>query len=167
MKICPKCNSQVDDNVAFCPSCGMSFVASAPNQESNQQAPAYGASQQAYATAYDPYDHTLEFEAKDISDNKVIAMLAYLLGTVGIIVALLASSQSKYAGFHVRQALKFTVVNILLVICCALLFWTIIIPILAGIAASVLFVVKIISFIQVCQGKAKEPYIIRSFGFLK
>ena len=64
-------------------------------------------------TPYDPYDHTSEFTAKDISDNKVIAMLVYLMGTVGIIIALLASKDSPYLSFHVRQALKFTVLEVL------------------------------------------------------
>ena len=67
-------------------------------------------------TPYDPYDHTSEFTAKDISDNKVIAMLVYLMGTVGIIIALLASKDSPYLSFHVRQALKFTVLEVLPVI---------------------------------------------------
>lgn len=36
-------------------------------------------------------------------------------------------------------------------------------PILQGI----IWVIKIISFFQICSGKAKEPAIIRSFGFLR
>ena len=31
----------------------------------------------------------------------------------------------------------------------------------------ILFVLKIIAFFQVCGGKAKEPSIIRSLGFLR
>ena len=56
---------------------------------------------------------------------------------------------------------------VLLFICMGLLCWTIIVPIAAGIAYIVLAVVKIICFFQICSGKAKEPAIIRSFGFLK
>lgn len=61
-----------------------------------------GAYQQQYYAPVDPYDHTAEFSQKDISDNKVIAMLVYLMGAVGIIIALLASSESPYVSFHVR-----------------------------------------------------------------
>ena len=117
-----------------------------------------------HAPAYDPYDHTAEFDPKDISDNKVFAMLCYLMDFIGIIVALLATHSSKYTMFHVRQALKITVVSILSV-------FVLIIPFLGWIAFPILqgiiWVIKIISFFQICSGKAKEPAIIRSFGFLR
>ena len=129
------------------------------------QNPNYGQSQN-YGP-YDPYDHTSEFTAKDISDNKVIAMLVYLMGTIGIIVALLASKDSPYLSFHVRQALKFTVLEVLTGIITLLLFWTFIVPIAAGIFGIVLFVCKIIAFFSICKGNAKEPYVVRSFNFLK
>lgn len=115
----------------------------------------------------DPYDHTAEFDPRDISDNKVFAMLGYLLGTVGIIIALLASRKSPFTMFHVRQALKFTVVNILMLICVALLFWTIIVPVAYGVMSCIFLVLRVICFFQICSGKAKEPAIIRSLGFLK
>ena len=94
-------------------------------------------------------------------------MLAYLLGTFGLIIALLAAKDSPYASFHVRQALKFTVVNALMAIVTLFLCWTVIVPIVAGIAFAVLAVIKIISFFQICMGKAVEPYIIRNLGFLR
>lgn len=164
MKICPKCQTQLDDNAMFCTNCGTQFAA--PN---GQQAPNYNAYQPPYAgtPTYDPYDHTAEFDPKDISDNKVMSMLVYLMGWIGIIIALLGSHSSPYAAFHVRQALKFTVVNALMLICTLLLFWTILVPIAYGVMSIVFFVIKIICFFQICSGKAKEPAIIRSLGFLK
>ena len=150
MKFCPKCGAQCEDNVVFCPSCGSSLdPAKAP------------------AAAVDPFDHTAEFDPKDISDNKVIAMLCYLLGPIGIIIALLAASKSDYAAFHVRQALKMTVVNILLVIVALLLAITIIVPIAAVVCMCIISVLEIIAFFQICCGKAKEPAIIRNLSFLK
>jgi len=146
MKTCPKCNKQNEDDVKFCLECGSALDA---------------------APATPDYDHTAEFDPKDISDNKVIAMLTYLMGVVGVIIALLAANTSKYAGFHVRQALKFTVLNSLLGIVALLLSWTVIVPIVAGIIVVVLFVVKIIAFVQICGGKAVEPAIVRKFTFLK
>lgn len=166
MKVCPKCGSQMNDTDLFCQTCGMSFGGAPhenpqqPNggQQNNWQQPAYH---------FDPYDHTAEFDAKDISDNKVIAMLCYLLGAAGVIIALLGSQSSPYAGFHVRQSLKFTVVDILLGIIGAVLFWTFLIPVACGICYAVLFVVRIICFFSICKGQAKEPPIIRSLGFLR
>lgn len=151
MKTCPKCGAQMDDNALFCASCGANF--------SNPYATA--------APVVPEWDHTAEFDPKDVSDNKVIAMLVYLLGVVGILIALIGSSNSPYASFHVRQSLKFIVIETLVVIAVAILCWTFIVPIAAGIFKVVLFVVKIICFFSICKGEAKEPAIIRSFKFLK
>jgi len=142
-----------------------------PNPNPNPNMPPYqGMPNQNFTPPFVPdiYDHTSEFDPKDISDNKVIAMLVYLMGIVGVILAaLIGANTSPYVAFHIRQSLKFMVVEILLVLCCAILFWTIIVPVVAGIFEVVLSVVKIICFVQICQGQAKEPAIIRSFGFLK
>lgn len=162
MKFCPNCRSQLGDEATFCPMCGVQLPAGAPQP---QQAPAYQQAPQ-YAP-YAPYDHTAEFDPKDISDNKVYAMLLYLLGIPGIIIALLAANSSKYVAFHLRQALKFVVTETLLTLASALLCFTFIVPIAASIMLVVLFVIKIICFFQICGGKAKEPAIIRSLSFLK
>ena len=134
MKICPNCHAQLDDSSIFCTSCGTQFGAVPPQQNAVPPQPAF-------VPAYDPYDHTAEFDPKDISDNKVFAMLCYLMDFVGIIIALLATHSSKYTMFHVRQALKITVVSILSV-------FVIIIPILGWIAFPILqiilWVIKII-----------------------
>lgn len=156
MKICPNCQAQLEDEDVFCAACGAQVSENVPpNARYN------------YAPLYDPYDHTKEFDAKDISDNKVIAMLVYLMGVFGIIIALLASSKSEYVMFHVRQALKFMVCNTLLGLVAILLLFTVIVPVVCGIAIAVLSVVQIICFFQICTGKAKEPYIIRNLAFLK
>lgn len=154
---CPKCGAQLPDGTAFCSVCGASLAGGTPQP----------GAQNPVNVIPNSLDHTAEFSAKDISDNKVLAMVPYLLGTLGIILALLASKESPYVSFHVRQALKITVVNTLLGIITGLLFWTFIIPILAGICFAVLFVIKIICFFNVCSGKAKEPPLIGSLNFLK
>ena len=99
-------------------------------------------------------------------------MLPYLLGWIGVIVALLASgkkdgSKMGYIDFHVRQALKLTVVNTLVGIITLLLCWTIIFIFVGGICMTILFVIRIIGFFSVCSGNAKELPIVRSLGFLK
>ena len=121
---CPKCGAQLADGSSFCTSCG-SYLANnaqqtnqpntAPNNNMNNMGSVNMGAQQVYYTS--PTDHTAEFSAKDISDNKVMAMVPYLLGVFGIIIALLASRESEFTYFHVRQALKLTVVNTLLTIC--------------------------------------------------
>lgn len=193
MKICPKCGNALADDAQFCTLCGAKIAApqqeaaqdtaagswepvneepaqGMPNQENTYQQTGY---QQPYGQpvyqqpVYDPYDHTAEFDPKDISDNKVVAMIPYILGIPGMILAALLGANSPYAMFHIRQELKFTVVETLVGIVAAVLCWTFLIPIAAGIFLIVLVVLEFICFFQVCGGKAKEAAIIRSIGFLK
>lgn len=171
MAFCTKCGAQFPDGSAFCTSCGAP-VAAAPAPQQPAQAPVpqpqpqqqYQQQYQQAAPAPNQFDHTAEFDPKDISENKVIAMATYLLGFIGIIIALIASSESKYAAFHVRQSLKLQVTE-------ALCLFMMIIPFLgwiaAGVCIAIIEVLNIIAFFQVCGGKAKEPAIIRSFGFMK
>lgn len=182
MKVCKQCGAQVQDNASFCTKCGAKIEQAEAGGQTGQQANQQmgqqpggmnqnvymnqGGYQQQYRVV-DPYDHTAEFDAKDISDNKVVAMLVYLMGTIGIIIALLASSSSPYAAFHVRQALKFTVLNILAGIVMLIFFWTVVIPIAGALFMLVLWVCRIIAFFSICKGNAKEPYIVRSFNFLR
>lgn len=163
MKICPNCGYQLDDSAVFCANCGMQFAQPQPQPQpfGGQNPPQYN------PAPADPYDHTAEFDPKDISDNKVFAMICYLLGVFGIIIALLASKSSEYTMFHVRQALKINVTTLLMGICTILLCWTLIVPFAAAIMSIVFFVIQIICFFQVASGKAKEPAIIRSLKFLK
>lgn len=167
MKFCNNCGVTLADDATFCTSCGAPV---ANGQPTPPPAPGYAPNPGYVPMAYapvDPYDHTAEFDPKDISDNKVVCMLIYLSGVVGILVALLLANTSKYAGFHVRQALKFEVVTILATLVMAVLCWTVIVPIAYAILMVALWVVRIICFFQICSGKAKEPAIIRSLGFLK
>lgn len=147
MKFCTKCGTQCDDSANNCASCGTPFASAA-----------------VAAPAVDPNDHTAEFDPKDISDNKVVAMLPYLLPVFGLIIAILMTNTSKYVQFHVRTVLKFTVVE-------ALLTFVNIIPVLGQIAYVVGIIIcavlRIIAFFQICGGKAKDPAIIGGLGFLK
>ena len=150
-----------------------------------QAAPAQGAPYQnaqygQTMPAYNPYDHTSEFDAKDISDNKVICMLLYLTGILGLFIALL-SQKSEYVSFHIRQSLKLTVLELLLPIAaglCTIVFGLLaaifrapgiaLIPaVLAGIVLVVFFVVRIMMFFKICAGKAEEAPIARKFSFLR
>ncbi|MDO4458660.1 MAG: zinc-ribbon domain-containing protein [Clostridia bacterium] len=182
MNYCTKCGAQLGDTDTFCTNCGAPVESAqapqaAPAQE-NVQAPAQPqvnpAAQPVYQQPYypmvvikDPKDHTDEFTEEDISKNKITAMAAYILGVPGIIIALLASSSSEYAAFHVREALKLSIADILLVFLSVVLCWTFIVPILGGIASIALFVVKIICFFSVAKGQAKNAPIVGNLPFFK
>ena len=154
MAFCSNCGKPLSENAPFCENCG---------------APVNG---QPIPTPYmqpymDPADHTAEFDSADIAENKVYAMAAYLLSVVGIIIALLAAPNSKYAAFHARQSLKIQLITVLVGILSAVLCWTIIVPIAGAVCCMILVVIQIICFFQVCAGKAKDAPIVGKLGFLK
>lgn len=176
MKVCPNCSNQLPDDAVFCGNCGAQFAQQGYAQQGYAQQQYY--QQPAYQAPVPAYDHTAEFTQEDISDNKVISMLVYLMGWIGIVIALLAANTSKYAAFHVRQALKFVVVETLIPIVLGVGVIINIIPVLgwivyglaalaAGIISVVFFVLKIVCFFQICKGKAVEPAIVRDLKFLK
>ena len=163
MKVCPICHSQVSDESNYCTMCGNRILDG--DQAIPYQPPVY---QNVYQQpVYDPYDHTAEFEASDVAQNKLYGIVMYLTGIVGILIALLAAKDSPFVQFHLRQNLKFLIVETLLTLCAAVLAITFIVPFAATICLVILEVIRIIAFFQVCGGKAKEPAILRSLGFLK
>lgn len=97
-------------------------------------------------------------------------MAAYLLGPIGIIIALLAARDSAYTAFHVRQALKITVCSIVLEIIAAVLALFGMIPLVGIIFKLVLVIIcaiwlgvlvlRLAAIAQVCDGEAREPAII-------
>lgn len=169
MKTCPNCHAQLPEEASFCPVCGTA-IESIPHlsnpyyqQPAQPTPPVYIPPE----PAFDPYDRTKDFEEGDIAANKLVSMLPYLMDFVGIIIALLMAPASKYVNFHVRQSIKFTVLEVLVSLASLVLCWTFLVPIAGVFALVVLMVLKLVSFVQVCGGKAKEPVLVRSIRFLK
>lgn len=169
MKTCPKCNTQLSDDAMFCTNCGTSFQNANPQPQQN----AYQNTQQTYTQPVAPVvnvcDHTAEFDVQDVHDNKIFAILCYIMGIIGVIVALLARSSvnSPYLSFHIKQALKITVTTMLVGVISGILCWTCIVPIAGFVCIGILEVVSIICFFQTCFNKSVEAPIVRSLPFLK
>ncbi len=181
MKTCPNCRNQILDEAVYCPICGSAMDAVPQYQQPHTQPnPPYNPTYTqppvpaAPIPYVDPFDHTKDFDAADISENKVFAMIMYLLGPLGVIIGLLGAGDSKYVAFHVRQVLKLTVAEILGILAlsiAACLMWMIylrgfmifLIAVgLIGIAA-----IHLMCFFQICHNKAKEAYIVRKLHFMK
>ena len=146
MAFCSQCGAEIPDGATSCPNCNATVA-------------------QPKAVVANEWDHTAEFDAKDISDNKIYALSAYLLSFFGIIMCLLVKD-SPYAKFHAREALKIDMALAIISVITSLLCWTCIVPIVGIVFICILVVVDIIAMVQVCKGEAKEPWLIRSFkGF--
>ena len=148
MAFCSNCGAEIPDGAPVCPSCNAT-IAGAP------QPP-----------VIEPWDHTAEFEAKDISDNKAYALSAYLFSILGVLLCNVLAKESPYALFHAREALKLDIAVIVVYVLGCLLCWTCIVPVAAVVLVLILAVVKIICIVQVCKGEAKEPWMIRSIKAL-
>ena len=146
MAFCSNCGKEIPEGAAVCPSCNAQLVAAAP--------------------AIDAWDHTAEFDAQDISDNKVYALSAYLFSFLGIILCHVLAKESPYALFHAREALKIDLVTVVVYLLSVVFCWTCIVPFAGIILVLILAVVNIIAFVQVCKGEAKEPWLIRSIKAL-
>lgn len=179
MKMCPNCHNQITDEAVYCPVCGSVISVTGQYQPEQQYQMPYNAAytQQVPSTAepeIDLYDHAADFSTSDISENKVIAMLMYLLGPLGILIALLAAKSSGYIDFHVRQAMKLTVMDILSVLTLCILNvlmfligLQVIIILLTTLVFLALLAIHLICFFWTCKNQAKEPYFVRKLTFLK
>lgn len=114
-----------------------------------------------------PTDFTHTFDSEEVAKNKVFATGSYLLGFIGIVIALLAAKDSEYVKFHVRESMKIQVLcallglaSVLLCLASVLLCWTIIIPILGCIAIAVLGVIEIICMVRAMMGQSKKVPLI-------
>ena len=140
-----------------------------PNMNQNM----YQAAQNYRRPKKEVADYTSKFDEKDISENKLFAMLPYLLGVFGMIIALLAAKTSDYVKFHVRQSIKLTICSALLGILTIPFAVMALIPVvgilfraivmLIVIAQVGIVILNIVAFMQVCNGKAKEPAIVGEF----
>ncbi len=156
MKTCPKCGSQIEDNNLFCHVCGTNLDNPVVVEQGMRPT----------------WDHTDEFSAEDVRDNKVVAMIMYLSGLYGTLICfailwLVGKGKSDYLFFHVKENFKITLVDTLLVIFAVFFFWTVVIPIAAAICGVIIMVLRFICFVQVAKNQSKEVAIIRGLKFLK
>lgn len=107
-----------------------------------------------------PTDFTHTFDSEEVATNKIFATGSYLLGFIGIVIALLAAKDSEYVKFHVRESMKIQVLFALLGLVTVLLCWTIIVPILGCIAMVVLGVIEIICMVRAMMGQSKKVPLI-------
>ena len=129
MKYCPHCGAEIADDVRFCPTCGKETVV--------------------VVTSADPV-----FDAQDIADNRILAMLGYL--TVGVL-PMLGARNSAYAMHHTNQAPWIFIGSLLCAIVCIVPFlgW-----IVGAIGSVFLFVCEIIGIVRALKGSgAYLPFV--------
>ena len=186
MAFCSKCGAQVEDGVKFCPACGNDLSAenaapAADTAAQSAQTGAESAAQNAFQNLQglnQTADTTSEYDPKDIADNKVMAILAYILFFIPLIAG--TYKTSPYVKFHTNQGTALFILyaaygivqRVLLTIFYVVfshLLWGIYVLISAvlGLLWLIPFVLFIIGIVNAANGKAKELPIIGGFKIIK
>ncbi len=133
-------------------------------QQGYQQQPGFQPQQAYQYQKYDPSDHTANFDAKDIADNKLFAVLPYIFSCLAGILAGIYVHDSEYIKFHTKVAAQYDIILTVLVLLSLIPFvgW-----VCGPICIGIVSICRIISLIYALQGKAKDAPIIGSIGFLK
>ena len=168
MKYCPNCHSETDDEVTFCPVCGtmLDTLSQLIPEYRTEHIPSEIPVLEIPDAKASSYDHTSDFRQEDISETRIPCMCVYLLGPIGIIITLLMAPDSPYARFHIIQALKFTILEVLIAVFSAVFCWTVLIPILGAIALLILMFAKFACFLDVIRSKASLSPILHMIRFL-
>lgn len=99
-----------------------------------------------------------EDDDNEFIDNKIFAQVPYILGVVGVIIALLAAKDSKYVIYHVKQSLELIVCNVILTI---ILFPMIILSCMKDVGITFLIISVMIGMLEFMV------YIMRFIGFFR
>jgi len=170
MFFCSKCGTQLPNGAKHCPSCGEAV--NTANNLNNGNTGANGGN--SINDLLNTPDMTAEFDAADIEQNKLFALLSYL--SILFLVPILAAPNSKFARFHANQGLVLFIVDIALPIVAgsvsAIIFFipfigVIIAGIIGTAAGLVSLLFTILGVVNAAQGKAKELPIIGKLKILK
>lgn len=137
MKNCTNCGTQMTDDTQFCPNCGTpaNFAAAPPAGDQPYYQDPAGGQQHQYQNPVGgqqpPYQNPYtqpSADEKDIQDNKMMAVLAYL--GILVLVPIFAAKESKFARYHANQGLVLALAEVA---------FAIVYSILVGILTSILF----------------------------
>ena len=182
MAYCYKCGTKLPDDAVFCPSCGAKHPNTGTQHKKN------GNIFDSVRDINNTPDYTLQMDPRDIDDNKIFAILAYL-GLLVLVPIFAAPRRSRYARFHANQGLVLFVFDmafnlVLSIINTAFNLPRILSLIINGgtvadlavpsIVSSILslfslvfFVLMIIGIVNAATGKCKELPIIGKIRLLK
>ena len=159
MAFCGKCGTKFEEGVKFCPSCG------APASVTPRRAAA-----PAYTAPVVPGAPT-QADIKDAQDNKVMAVLAYII----FLIPLLAAKESKFARYHTNQGLVLAIAavaygivySILSAIVLAISWRLYLIISILGWVSVFFAVLSVIGIINAVNGRMKPLPIIGGIQILK
>ncbi|MDR1098680.1 MAG: hypothetical protein LBL57_11170 [Tannerella sp.] len=105
-------------------------------------------------------------DPKDVQDNKVMAILAYL--GILVLVPIFAAKESPFARFHANQGILLFIVSIVFYIIYYILLFTVpVVALIFSILSIGILILVIIGIINAAKGEMKELPIIGKYSILK
>ena len=98
MAFCGKCGNTVAGSEKYCPYCGAENSAIKETQHTKQQTNTQTNFTAEISGLNNTAESTAESDKKDITDNKVMAILAYF-GPL-VLIPIFAAKESKFARYH-------------------------------------------------------------------
>lgn len=165
MPFCPNCGTQHEAFAAFCPSCGTKLQG---EKKTATEATGGGL----IAQIRNAPDHTPDFDAKDIEQNKALALLSYI-GLL-VLIPILCVKHSKFTRFHANQGLILCIVTAAVGLTLGIfsylsvLFWPLwFLTVGIWVAELALVALAVLGIINAVRGKAKELPFIGKYRILK
>ena len=165
MPFCSKCGKEIINDQNFCPGCGAPTDGGSANTQNSGAGTTIDLSDR-IANFTNTEDTTAEFDANDIQENKVFAILAYIW--ILFLVPLLAAPNSKFARYHANQGLVFFIASVAVGIVSLIFIWVPIIGIIVrALLGLCLLALLVIGIVNAAQGKAKALPLIGNIKLLK
>lgn len=159
MAYCTKCGAPLVDGAAFCGRCGNPV---SPQPQQGQNPNRQGSTVRDFMNTP---DYTAQMDPKDIAENKVFAVLAYL--GILVLVPIFAAPQSKFARFHANQALLLDIAAVVLSILTSTMSLAFVpLAVLFGLLNVPVVVWLILGIVNAASGVAKELPITGKFRIL-
>lgn len=176
MTYCEKCGTKVEEGNKICPGCGNDIVAeaTAENKVNAENKAATNGFSEKIASLNNTADTTTDFDTKDIEQNKIMGVLAYLSWLV--LIPIFAAPKSKFARYHANQGLVLAISEIAYWIATAIInavlyviSWRLgsIVSMLLSIVNIGFLIITVIGIVNAANGRAKELPIVGKFKILK
>lgn len=160
MSFCGNCGSEVGEGVKFCPGCGAGMDGQSSFSGQNSNSVNQSSFSSSVGNLNNTTDSTANFTQEDIAQNKVMAVLAYII----FLIPLLAAKESPFARYHTNQGLILFLAGIAVMVVGVIPIIGWLIALLAPLFITVLAVIGIVN---AAGGKAKELPLIGKFQLLK